>query len=171
MGIVAIGADNLTLTDGVVRNLLAIRALFLVAGKTDLRLRPFAQDLIDRLVNFMAIVACKTIILVLAAFPQVAHATLVAGQALTGTLLLVSDGISAFLEDDIRCRTAFAACIPLQVIFTGTMASLACRSAGITPDTVLGLVDRQNRCRLAFIVTLGAKRIFFEPFLRLGSCR
>ncbi len=141
MGIVAIGTDNLTLTDGVVRNFLAIRALFLVAGKTDFRLRLFAQDLIDRLVNFMAIVACKTIILVLAAFPQVAHATLVTGQTLGGTILFITDCISAFLEDDIRCRTAFAARITLQVICTGAMASLACGSVRIAPDTVLGLVD------------------------------
>ena len=121
--------------------------------------------------NFMAIVACNTIILVLATVPLVAHATLVAGKTLVGTLLLISHCISAFLEDNIRCSTAFDIRITLQVLFTSAVTRLACGGVCIAPDTMLGLVDRQNRCRLAFIVTLGAECIFFEPFLRLGGSR
>lgn len=141
MGIVTIGTNHLTFTDGVVRNFLAVRTLVFVAGKADFWLRLLVANVVGRSVNFVAVVARHAVVLMLATIPVVARAALVTGKTLVCAHFVIGDRKCTFLEDNIRCSTAFTALVSLQVIFTCAVTRLARGGVRISPDTVLGLVD------------------------------
>lgn len=105
----------------------------------------------------VAIVAGHLVVLVLAAIPVGAGGALVAVQALGGANPVVGCIKCVLLENDIRCGVWV-----VQVLFAFTVAALTARRAGITPDTVLGLVDGKNRRRFAFIVAARANRVPFQ---------
>ena len=169
MRVVAIRANNLTFTKGVVRYFFTVRTLVFVAAVADFCLCFFGQNRVSRLVHFMAVVARNTIVLVLCAVPVGAVATLVASQALGCTLFVVSEWEGPFLEDDVGGRATLDSWVTLQMLFACAVARLAVWSAGISSNAVFGLVDRQNGRCLALVVALGALSIFIKRCLRLGS--
>ena len=143
--IVAIRTDDLARIDRVGRYLVAVRALFLVAGKAHFGLRLLAQHLVGWCMHLVAVVAGHLVVLVLAAVPVGAIGAFVAGQALAGADLVVRHFKGALLEDDVRRGAALDVGVALQVLFAFAVAGLAVRRAGIAPDAVLGLVDGKNR--------------------------
>ncbi len=81
VGIVAIGTDDLACSDRVRRNLVAVRALLLMASEANLCLGLFIPNLVGRLVKLVAVGTTDTINLVLTAVPIHALPSLVAGKA------------------------------------------------------------------------------------------
>ena len=98
----------------------------------------------------------------LAAFPLAAGIALVAAQALTGAGCVVGYRISTLFENNIRRSTPFDIWVAVQVLFAFTVAALTGWRAGVTFNTVLGLVDGKNRRRLALVVAACTDRIFFQ---------
>lgn len=169
MGVMAIRANNFAFCQRMVRYLLAVRTLLLVAGIADFSLCLLGQHRISRLVNLVAIVARNAIILMLRTVPMAAVSTLMTSQALAGTLFVIRNWESTLLKHNIWSSTAFDGGVTLDVLFAGTVARLTSGCTGITSNTMLGLVERQNGGRLALIVAFGAERIFSERLL--CNCR
>ena len=170
--IVTVRTDDLARIDRMGRYLVGIGALILVTGKADLGLRLSVAHLVDRCMYLVAVVARDLVVLVLATVPVGAVGAFMAAQALAGANLVVRHRIGAFLENDIRRSAPLDIGITLQMLFAFTVAGLAIRCAGITPDPMFGLVNGQDWRCLAFIVTARADRISFQGLLsRLGPGR
>ena len=124
MWIVAIRTYYFASIDRVGGNLVAVGALFLMAGEADLSLSLLFAYLIDRGVDLVATVAGDLIVLMLTAIPVGAGGTLMASQALTGACLVIGQGIGALFEDDIWSCASLDGRITLQMLFTLAVARL-----------------------------------------------
>ena len=123
--VMAIRANHFPFADGVMRNFLAISALFFVASKANFSLCFLAQYWIGWTVNFVTVIASHTIVLVLCAVPMGTVSAFVASQTLRSTFFVISNRESAFLEDDVRCSTALDVGITLYVLVALAVARLA----------------------------------------------
>lgn len=162
MRVVAIRANYFACFNRMIGDFVAIRPLLLVAAEANFRLCLLRQYWVSRFMNLVTVIASNTVVLVLSTIPMGALAAFVAADALPGALFVIRDGESALLEDNIWSGTAFDGWVTLQVLFAGTVARLARGRAFIASDTMLGLVERQHRSSLAFVVALGAECIFSE---------
>ena len=168
MRIVAIGTNDLTNFNGVGRSLVAVCALFLVAGIANLGLRLFDTNLINRVMHYVAIVTGHIINLMLRSVPVRPCSPFMAGLALIHTIGTGTLVVNTLLEYKIRGWATFAF-ITTQV---GSALAVARRTrwrTGIPFYAMLGLVDRENGGVLAFIVALGANGVFFKRvFCNIG---
>ena len=110
-------------------NLVAVCALFLMASEANISLRLLVAHLVDGRMYGVAAVAGHLISLMLAAIPVGAGGTFMAGQALIRTRFVIGQGVSALLEDNIRCGASLDGRIALQMFFALTVTGLAIRCA------------------------------------------
>lgn len=166
MRIVTIRAHYLAGIDRMCGNLVAVGTLFLVTGKADLRLRLLRENVVLRRVNLVAVVAGYLVVLMGTAVPVGTSCSLVAIQALSGTILVIIGRIHALLEDVIRCRTSLAGGIALQVSLAIAVTGLAGWRSGVPSHAMLGLINRQDRRSLTFVMTTRANRVALKRILR-----
>jgi len=169
MRVVTVGANHLAFTDGVVRNLVAICALFLVARKTDLGLGLFVAHFIVRRVNLVARGTRYVRGLVGAALPV--GAILVFGMAgKTGFIQYLGfvRGEGAFLEDHVRRRFSFLSQMLLALaVATGTGG---CTAVGAY--AVFRLRNAQYLGAVALVMTSGALGVTGQDqIFRTDCCR
>jgi len=141
--IVAIGANDFAGIDRMRGNLVGICALFLVAGEAHFGLRRTVANLVDRLVNLVAVVAGHAVSLMLAAFPFGALGALMASKTLRCAFAISIRAIDALVENHIGTRTLLALRVALQVGGAFAVTGLAAWRAGIALDAMLGLINRQ----------------------------
>lgn len=169
MRVVAVGANHLAFTDGVVRNLVALGTLLLMAGKTDLGLGLFIAYFIVRRVNLVARGARYIRSLVGTALPV--GATLILGMARKAGLIQhlgFIRGEGAFLEDHVRRRFTFLG----QMLFALAVATGAGGCAAVGAYAVFRLRDAQNLGAIAFVMTSGALGVASQDqVFGAGCCR
>ena len=159
MGIMTIRAHYFAFTDRVMRNFVALRTLFLVAGEADFGLRLLVAHLVVRRVNFVARGTRHVASLVGATLPVSPFCILIV-TGKTGIIQHFRFGRceGAFLENNVRRCFAFLR----QVVLTLAVARLATRGTGISLDAMLGLVDRQYRFLFTFVMALRAHCILVQ---------
>lgn len=168
MGVMAVSTSHFADFDRVRRNLVDVSTLFFVAGKADLSLGEFSENLVYGLVGFVTTIACQATVLMLAAVPVGSLGSLVTGQAWFCSFLFIGNRVDAFLEYDVRRCSAFDVRVSLEMLFAITVTGLAVGRATIPFNAVLGLIDREDGRGFAFIVTTRTDRIFLERVL--GYC-
>ena len=159
--VVAIRADDLANLDRVGRCLEAVGTLLFVAREANGSHLELVKHVVLGLVHLVAIVTRDVVVRVHAAGPVHALGAAVAGQALICTDRLIGLRVRTLLEDDIW-RIVFLG----QVVLAFAVAGSASRCTRIAANAVLGLIERQDRCRLIFVVAFGTDLIFPEVFLR-----
>lgn len=166
VSVMTIGTSQLARADRMSRNLVRVGALLLVAGVADFWLCLLDHHLVARRMRDVTIVARDTIYLVLAGVPVgVFRAVFVAGETLRRACLILGQRIGAFLENDLGSGPSLGLGIALDVLVAFAVTTLARGRATIAAQAVLGLVERQDGCRLGLVMAAGAYGILLQALL------